>query len=114
LTTAQSDPLDYRGRSFVYNALVGLDSKSWPSGVHFGAQTRITYRHPRWPTVLRIFCLTFDCFTSGYPGLRILFTENPRVGCSIDAAHPCAAPCGRTSCVQICSRQICHPLATIL
>ncbi len=25
----------------------------------------------------------------------------------IDTAHPCAAPCGRTSCVQICSLQIC-------
>jgi len=52
-------------------------------GAHFGAQTRITYRHPRWPTLLRICCRTFCCVTLGHVGLWYLFTENPRVGGSI-------------------------------
>jgi len=50
---------------------------------HFGAQTTITYRHPTAGDELRIYSETYAWVTSDQPGLRIPFTENPRVGSSI-------------------------------
>jgi hypothetical protein len=52
-------------------------------GAHFGAQTKIIYRHSREPAVFEISDNTFYYITLGYVGSLNWFTENRRVGGSI-------------------------------